>query len=86
MLELVDQFLAVESQFQTGNLDAANLALVKANKDALPKVIALNLAHRSLRRRASIVTALLRAYGDPSINTTNLRQAQCPWYRPVLVW
>ena len=105
VLELVDQFLAVESKFVGKDLDAANLELVKANKDTLDKVdshqlcsrcrryvrfffffnlsmmpvsflrmsgtntcrrglqvVALNLAHRKLKQRVSVILALLRGY------------------------
>ena len=58
--EIIDTYLAVETQFDNLLLDDVVLSLIKANKDSLENVIGVNMAHQQLGMRNKLILAILR--------------------------
>jgi acetyl-CoA carboxylase/biotin carboxylase 1 len=61
--QLLQKYLDVEQHFVSRSMDDAVLEMVKANKENLEQVVALNMAHQQLRRRNTLVLSLLRQVG-----------------------
>ena len=60
ILQVLEEFYRVESQFEGAIVDDVVRTLTKANVDTLDVVISENLAHQQLKKRSQLLLAMIR--------------------------